>query len=154
MLTVMVCGGGPSEIPDAAQLAPSPTIEPADTPIAPDTPGAQPSPPAMSGMIAPDLRLTFQGVDYSGVEILGSADGPIICCGTPVDPDDMEAAGTRVDHTPEEAQTVPVYRPKACGTTDIHTFSVAQTLAAPETGGSAKTRPRSPGCAGRQINGD
>jgi hypothetical protein len=53
-------------------------------------PGVQPVPAGM-GMIAPNLRLTFDEVEYNGVEILGAAspNGPIVCCGTPINMDDM-----------------------------------------------------------------
>lgn len=66
------------------------------------------------------------------------AGGPVICCGTPIDPDDMEEAGTGIDHTPEGDRTVPVYRPRAGGTTDVYTFSGAQTPAVPDNGGEYK----------------
>jgi hypothetical protein len=53
-------------------------------------PGVQPVPAGM-GMIAPNLRLTFDEVEYNGVELLGAAspNGPIVCCGTPINMDDM-----------------------------------------------------------------
>ena len=91
--------------------------------VAPPAPG-----PAVTGMIAPNLRLTFKGVEYTGVEILGAAspNGPIVCCGTPINTDDMEAVGTGIQHNPDGDAPVPVYRPKADDTTDLYTFNPAQ----------------------------
>ena len=86
--------------------------------------------PAGMGMIAPNLRLTFDGVEYTGVlrltfdgveytgvEILGAAspNGPIVCCGTPINMDDMEVIGTGILHNPDDDATVQLYRPKANG---------------------------------------
>ena len=91
-------------------------------------PGIQPAPPVM-GMMAPNLRLTFDGVEYTGVEILGAAspNGPIVCCGTPIDMDDMEVVGTGAQHNPDDDATLQVYRPKTNGTTDVYTFHPEQT---------------------------
>ena len=87
-----------------------------------------PGGPASLGAIAPNLRLTFEGVEYIGVEILGAAspDGPIVCCGTPIDMDDMKVAGAGIQHNPVGDATVRVYRPKADGTTDVFTFHPSQ----------------------------
>ena len=95
---------------------------------APTTPGVQPG-PAGTGMIAPNLRLSFDGVEYIGVEILGAAspNGPIVCCGTPIDMDDMEVVGAGVWHQTDGDKTVQIYRPKLGGTTDVYTFHPTQT---------------------------
>ena len=106
---------------------------------------APPAPaPAGTGMIAPDLRLTFEGVEYTGVEVLSAASptGPVMCCGTPISMDDMEVVGTGVQHNPDGDATVKVYRPKADETTDVYTFhsskeegttTTDETNATPET---------------------
>ena len=92
-------------------------------------PGVQPVQGSM-GMIAPNLRVTFDGVEYTGVEILGAAspNGPIVCCGTPINMDDMEVVGTAIQHNPDGDATVQVYRPKVDWTTDVYTFHPSQTL--------------------------
>ena len=79
------------------------------------------------GMMAPDLRLTFEGVEYTVVEILSAASptGPVMCCGTPINMDDMEVVGTGTDHNPDGDASVEVYRPKAGATTDVYTFQPA-----------------------------
>ena len=84
--------------------------------------------PSVTGMIAPNLRLTFEGVEYTGVEILGAAspNGPIVCCGTPINMDDMEAVGTGIQQNPDGDAPVQVYRPKADDTTDLYTFHPTQ----------------------------
>ena len=126
-----------------------------------------PVPPAIGSMV-PNLELTFEGVAYTGVEVLGAAslNGPVVCCGTPIKMDDMELLGTGswyngVDHTAQ------IYRPKAGGTTDVYTFHPAQTVrgvegAPPEdetnttpatwtrwTAGSETGSAREPGSAGQ-----
>jgi hypothetical protein len=101
--------------------------------------GVQPAAAAM-GMMAPNLRLTFDGVEYTGVEILGAASptGPIVCCGTPVNMDDMKVVGTGTNHNPDGEASVAVYRPQAGATTDVYTFHAAQTVeASGEPGGTA-----------------
>ena len=97
--------------------------------VAPPARAAEPV-PAVMGMMAPDLRLTVLGVEYTGVEILGAAstNGPIVCCGTPINMDDMEVVGTGIQHNPDSDATVQVYRPKADGTTDMYTFHGSQTF--------------------------
>ena len=97
--------------------------------VVPPAPAAEPA-PAVMGMMAPDLRLTVSGVEYTGVEILGAAspNGPIVCCGTPINMDDMEVVGAGIQHNPDSDATVQVYRPKADGTTDVYTFQGSQTL--------------------------
>ena len=77
--------------------------------------GTSVTPPAVMGMIAPDLRLTFEGVEYTGVEVLSatSPTGPVMCCGTPINMDDMEVVGTGTNHTSDGKAGVQVYRPKA-----------------------------------------
>ena len=64
-------------------------------------------------MIAPNLRLTFDEVEYTGVEILGAAspNGPIVCCGTPNDMDDMGVGGTGIRHKRDGDATVQLSRP-------------------------------------------
>ena len=99
----------------------------AEVQLAPTTqqgPGA----PASVDAIAPNLRLTFEGVEYIGVEILGAAspDGPIVCCGTPIDMDDMRVVGAGIQHNPVGDDTARVHRPKADATTDVFTFHPAQ----------------------------
>ena len=94
---------------------------------------APPAPaPAVTGMIAPNLRLTFEGVEYTGVEVLSAASppGPVVCCGTPINMDDMEVVGTGTNHNPDGDASVEVYRPKAGATTDVYTFHPAQTVEA------------------------
>jgi len=112
--------------PPAATAVPSPT--PAASPTATLEPAAPA--PAVTGSTAPNLRLTFEGVEYSGVEILGTASptGPIVCCGTPIDMDDMEFIGTGAEHNPDVDTTVQIYKQKAGGTNDVYTFHPAQTL--------------------------
>ncbi len=103
--------------------------------VTPPAPG-----PAGIGMIAPDLRLTFEGVTYSGVEVLSAASptGPVMCCGTPINMDDMEVVGTGTSHNPDGDASVEVYRPKAGATADVYTFHPAQTVeASGEPGGNA-----------------
>jgi hypothetical protein len=92
--------------------------------------GAGEPAPAGMGSMVPDLRLTFEGVDYSGVEILGAAspNGGIVCCGTPINMDDMELVGTGAWHQPDVDRSVDVFRPKAGATTDVYTFHPSQTL--------------------------
>ena len=77
---------------------------------------------------APDLRLTFEGVECTGVDILGAASptGAIVCCGTPINMDDIEVVGTGKNHNPDGDASVEVYRPKADDTTDLYTFHPAQ----------------------------
>ena len=122
----------PSSTPVATSTAEPPpaaaeaTAVPSPTPAASSTAPA----PAVMGSIAPNQRLTFEGVEYRGVEILGAASptGRIVCCGTPSDMDDMEIIGTGAEHNPDVYTTVQNYRPKAGGTTDVYTFHPAQTL--------------------------
>ncbi len=92
-------------------------------------------------MIAPNLRLTFDEVEYTGVEILGAAspNGPIVCCGTPINMDDMEVVGTGTRNNSDAS--VEVYRPKAGATTDVYTFHPAQTVEASGEPGGTDTGP-------------
>ena len=106
---------------------------------APTTTGVQPAPAGM-GMIVPDLRLTFEEVEYTGVEVLSAASptGPVMCCGTPINMDDMEVVGRGTNHNPDGDASVEVYRPKAGATTHVYTCHPAQTVeASGEPGGSA-----------------
>ena len=100
-------------------------------------------PPAVTGMIAPNLRLTFEGVEYTGVEVLSAArpTGPVMCCGTPISMDDMEVVGTGTNHNPDGDASVEVYRPKAGATTDVYTFHPSQTAEASGAPGGTTTGP-------------
>ncbi len=94
--------------------------------------GVQPVPASMGMPVASfsgPLLLTFDGVEYAAVEWLGAAspDGPIVCCGTPINMDDMEVVGTGTRNT-DGGASVEVYRPKAGATTDVYTFHPAQTV--------------------------
>ena len=105
---------------------------------------APPAPaPAVMGMIAPDLRLTFETVEYSGVEILSAASptGPVMCCGTPINMDEMKVVGTGTNHNPDGDASVEVYRPKTGATTDLYTFHPAQTVEASGVPGGTATGP-------------
>ena len=86
--------------------------------------GNETEPPTDMGIIAPDLRLSFDGVEYTVAEILGAAspNGSIVCCGTPIDMDDMELVGTGAWYQPDGDKTVQIYRPKVGGTADVYTF--------------------------------
>ena len=99
----------------------------------PTTPDVQPGSASM-GMIAPNLRLTFDGVEYTGVEILGAAtpNGQIVCCGTQINMDDMAIVGTGIWHNLNGDSTKQVYRPKIDGTADVYTFHSSQTVSTPE----------------------
>ena len=109
---------------------------------APMTPGVQPG-PAVTGMIVPNLRLTFEGVEYTRVEVLTAASptGPVMCCGTPINMDDMEVVGTGTNHNPDGDASVEVYRPKAGATTNVYTFHPAQTVEASGELGRTDTGP-------------
>ena len=98
--------------------------------------GGNDEPPTVTGTIAPDLRLTFDGVQYAGAEILGAAspDGSIVSGGTPIDMDDMEVVGAGAWHQTDGDKTVQIYRPKVGGTTDVYTFHPTQ--AAPKVEGA------------------
>ena len=97
------------------------------------------------GMMAPDLRLTFEMVRYTGVEILSAASptGPIACCGTPINMDDMNVVGTGTDHNSDGDASVEVYQPKAGATTDLFTFHPAQPVVVSEEPGGTGTGPAS-----------
>ena len=101
--------------------------------------GVQPVPAISSG----PLWLTFDGVEYAAVEWLGAAspNGPIVCCGTPINMDDMEVVGTGTDHNPDGDASVEVYRPKAGATTDVYTFQPAQTVELSRESGGTDTGP-------------
>ena len=91
-------------------------------------------------MVAPDLRLTFEGVEYIEDLIVGvlsptgvcvqynpsnlpDAETPVTPCLNPIiNMDDMEVVGTGVQHNPDGDASVEVYRPKAGATTDVYTF--------------------------------
>ena len=77
--------------------------------------------PTIKGSIAADLRLTFEGVQYTAAEILGAAtpNGSRVSGGTPIDMDDMELVGTGAWHQPDGDKTVQIYRPKVGGTADV-----------------------------------
>ena len=85
--------------------------------------------PVVAGMIGPDLKLTFQGLEYSGVEILGTtspAGSEVVCCGTPINADDMTVVGIGTRHDPDGDLAVEVYRPTIGGANDVFTFNPAQ----------------------------
>ena len=101
-------------------------------------------------MVAPDLRLTFEGVEYTGVEIVGALSPTGVCveynllraetllaivtpCGTPINMDDMEVVGTGTDHNPDGDASVEVYRRKAGATTDVYTKELGGTDTGPAT---------------------
>jgi hypothetical protein len=99
--------------------------------------------PEVAGSMAPDLRLTFQGVEYAGVEVVGAAtsNGAVVCCGTPINMDKMEVVGTGVNHYPDRDAIAVLYRPKAGDTTDVYTFHPAQTIEASEEPVGTDTAP-------------
>ena len=123
---IVIYVGSDSDVIDALQEAMGPQFAGGES--LPPAPGGQPVQGGM-GMIAPNLRLTFDGAEYTGVEILGAAspNGPIVCCGTPINMDDMEVVGTGIWHKRDGDATFQLYRPKANGTTDVYTFHPAQT---------------------------
>ena len=89
--------------------------------------------PVVTGMIVPDLTLTFQGLEYSGVEILGATNSAgegseVVCCGIPINADDMAVVGSGTRNNPDGDSTVEVYQPKVGGTNDVYTFNPAQTI--------------------------
>ena len=107
-----------------------------------------PPAPAGTGMNAPDLRLTFEGVEYTGVEIVGALSPTGVCvhynplpagtllaqvktCMNPIiNMDDMEVVGTGTDHNPDGDASVEVYRLKAgesdfLGDASVYTFQPA-----------------------------
>ncbi len=94
----------------------------------PTTPELQPG-AAGTGMIVPNLWLTFDGVEYNAVEILGvpTSDGPIVCCGTPISFDDVVGVGGATQHNPDGDSLVDVFRLKDGTTTDLYTFHPAET---------------------------
>ena len=99
----------------------------------PSAPASMSMPAAISSGI---LRLTFDGVEYAAVEWLGAAspNGPVVCCGTPINMDDMEVVGTGTRNTDADT-SVEVYRPKAGATTDVYIFHPATTVEKREPGG-------------------
>ena len=104
------------------------------------------APPAPAALPAP-LRLTFEGVEYTGVRILGALSPTGVCveynaetllaivtpCLTPINVDDMEVVGTGTDHNPDGDASVEVYRPKAGATTDVYTKELGGTDTGPAT---------------------
>ena len=117
MVAVAACGNGiyPASLSDEVGT-PSPTVR-------------GDAAPTGIGSMVPNLRLAFDGVGYTGVEILGAAnpDGAIVCCGTPINMNGMGVGGTAILHYPDREATVQVYRPKVDGTTDVYTFHPTQT---------------------------
>ena len=137
MVIGLACGAG--EPPASADFDAPPAANLSGTSVAPPAYAAVPA-PAVMGMIAPNLRLTFEGVEYTGVEVLTAASptGPVMCCGTPINMDDMEVVGTGTNHNPDGDASVEVYRPKAGATTHVYTFHPAQTAeVSGEPGGTA-----------------
>ena len=92
--------------------------------------------PAVGSSTGP-LWLTFDGVEDAGDENLGAAspNGPIVCCGTPINMDDMEVVGTGTRNNPDgdASVSVEVYRPKAGATTDVYTKELGGTDTGPAT---------------------
>ena len=129
MVVGLACGGG-NDVPSAAMLS--------GTSVAPPAPAS-----AVTGMIVPDMRLTFEGVEYTGVEVLTAAShtGPVMCCGTPINMDDMEVVGTGTNHNPGGDASVEVYRPKAGATTHVYTFQPAQNIELSKESGGSDTGP-------------
>ena len=99
-------------------------------------------------MNAPDLRLTFEGVEYIEDLIVGVLSPTGVCvhynpsnlpdaetavtpCLNPIiNMDDMEVVGTGVQHNPDGDASVEVYRPKAdefdfLGDASVYTFQPA-----------------------------
>ncbi len=67
-------------------------------------------------------------MEYHGVEILGnvSPDGTgaaILCCGAPVNMDDMEVVGSGAQHSLVGGATIQVYRPRLANNSDVYTFN-------------------------------
>ena len=99
--------------------------------------------PSVSGSLAPDLRLTAEGVMYNGAEIVGAAstDGPIIGSGTPIDMSDMEVVAVGTIHYPDRDAGAEVYRPTTGATTDVYTFHPARRVEASGEPGGSYTSP-------------
>ena len=143
---IVIYVGSDSDVIDALQDAMGPQFAGGES--LPPAPGIQPAPAISS---PPPVRLTFDGVEYAGVERLGAAspNGPIVCCGTPINMDDMEVVGTGTRNNPDgdghwtievrdpdgTLVTDEVYRPKAGATTDVYTFHPATTVEVREPGG-------------------
>ena len=141
MVIGVACGNGaePTSLNEEAPTQAPPTVGGI-------TPGVQPVPasmgtpaPSMSpaaGSTSEPLLLTFDGVEYTAVEWLSAAspNGPIVCCGTPINMDDMEVVGTGTRNTDADT-SVEVYRPKAGATTDVYIFHPATTVENRKPGG-------------------
>ena len=127
---IVIYVGSDSDVIDALQDAMGPQFAGGES--LPPAPGIQPAPAISSGI----LRLTFDGVEYAAVEWLGAAspNGPVVCCGTPINMDDMEVVGTGTRNTDADT-SVEVYRPKADATTDVYIFHPATTVEKREPGG-------------------
>ena len=101
----LACGGGNDVPQESADFDAPPAEGPSTISVAPTALA-----PAVTGIIVPDLRLTFEGVEYTGVEVLSAASpaGPVMCCGTPINMDDMEVVGTGTNHNPDGDASVEV----------------------------------------------
>ena len=132
---IVIYVGSDNDVIDALQEAMGPQFAGGES--LPPAPGVQPVPPVAS-FSGPPLRLTLDGVEYAAVEWLGAAspNGPIVCCGTPINMDDMEVVGTGTRNTDGDASvSVEVYRPKAGATTDVYIFHPATIVEDREPGG-------------------
>ena len=151
MVIGVACGNGaePTSLNEEAPTQAPPTVPQfAGGESLPPAPGVQPAPAVMSMpapasmspaavMSGPPLRVTFDGVEYAAVEWLSAAstNGPIVCCGTPINMDDMEVVGTGTRNNPDGDTSVELYRPKVGATTDVYTFHPAIPLKDREPGG-------------------
>ena len=99
--------------------------------------------PSVSGSLAPDLRLTAEGVTYHGAEIAGAAgtDGSMIGGGTRIDMNDMEVVAVGTIHYPDRDADAEVYRPTTGATTDVYTFHPARSVEASAEQGGSYTSP-------------
>jgi hypothetical protein len=96
-----------------------------------------------AGSMAPDLHLTFEGVDYIGAEIAGavSADGSIVAGGAPIDMTEMEIISIATIHYPDHDAITEVYQPAVGSTTDVFTFHPARTVGSSSEPGGEYTSP-------------
>ena len=139
MVIGVACGNGaePTSLSDEAPRPAPPTASGTTPTEFAGGESLRPAPVVQSPAASFRLLLTFDGVEYAGVENLGAAspNGPIVCCGTPINMDDMEVVGTGTRNNPDGDASVEVYRPKAGATTDVYTFHPAQTVKDREPGG-------------------
>ena len=149
MVIGVACGNGaePTSLNEEAPTQAPPTVPQfAGGESLPPAPGVQPVPASMgmpAAISSGPLRLTFDGVEYAAVEWLGAAspNGPVVCCGTPINMDDMEVVGTGIRQKRDGDASVEVYRPKAGATTDVYTIQPAQTVELSKELGGTDTGP-------------